>query len=254
MSLIVYADFTSPECYLAERRCDVLAEAGIPVDFRAIEHRPRLPVSGVRASLADQDALTERFAALQELLLPREQLRWDMPPLLPKSEAAVSAYAAVSDTGVAGEIRRLLFELYWRQGLDIGNPNVLRTPLAGPVLRSGSTADALRESGFVVSVDRGPITTDAHDRVRTWRAEWQHLGSPALPVVLVEGATLHGVDALRRLGKEILCASADVDADLPDPRRYPSERVKPSPFWVSWVGGRWRNSYRLDVTGPSPRA
>ena len=49
-------------------------------------------------------------------------------------------------------------------------------------------------------VDRGPVTTAAYRRIRAWRTEWQELGSPALPVLLVEGATLHGADALRRLG------------------------------------------------------
>ena len=237
MSLVFYADFTNPDCYLAARRCDALAAVGVPVDFRAVGHRPD-------PTVIDQDAVTERFGVLQHLLLPGEQLPWTRPPRISTSEAAVSAYAAVSDTPVAGEVRRLLFELYWRDGIDIGNPNLLRTPLAGPVLRSGSAADPLRQTGYAVHVDRGPVTTAAYRRIRAWRTEWQELGSPALPVLLVEGATLHGADALRRLGKELILAGADVAPLLPDPRRYASERVRPSPFWVSWIGGRWRNGYR----------
>lgn len=247
MSLIVYADFSGPECYLAGRRCDALAEAGVPVDFRAVEHRPARPVAGMRLTAAEQDRLTDRFRMLDDLLLPGEQLPWTMPPISVKSEAAISAYAAVADTPVAAEVRRLLFELYWREGKDIGNPNALRTPLAGPVLRSGADADPLRQIGYAVSVDRGPITTDAYRRIRFWRAEWRALGEPELPVVLTEGATLHGLEAIRRLGKELAYVGADVDPDLPDPRRYAPERVQPSPFWVSWIGGRWRNNYRLDA-------
>lgn len=244
MRLVVYGDFTSPECYLAARRCDVLNAAGVPVDFRAVEHRPDPAVTGARPRAADRDGLTERFRALQDLLLPGELLPWAMPPLIATSAAAVSAYAAVSDTPVAGEVRRLLFDLYWRGGVDIGNPNLLRAPLAGPVLRSGSASDPLRQIGYAVHVDGGPVTTDAWRRIRAWHAEWQDLGSPGLPVLLVGGATLHGIDALRRLGKELTYAGADVTPMLPDPRRYASERVHPSPFWVSWVGGRWRTGYR----------
>ena len=244
MSLVVYGDFTSPECYLAARRCDALAAAGVPAEFRAVEHRTDPAVTGACPPAVDQDALTARFRALQDLLLPGELLPWTMPPLIATSAAAVSAYAAVSDTPVAGEVRRLLFDLYWRDGTDIGNPNLLRAPLAGPVLRSGSESDPLRQVGYAVHVDGGPVTTDAWRRIRAWRTEWHELGNPALPVLLVEAATLHGADALRRLGKELTYAGADVAPVLPDPRRYAGERVQPSPFWVSWIGGRWRTGYR----------
>ena len=67
MSVTVYADFTCPDCYLAARRTDILAAAGVPVDFRVVEHRPHLPVAGEKLAAADQDGLTERFRALQDL-------------------------------------------------------------------------------------------------------------------------------------------------------------------------------------------
>lgn len=248
MILVVYGDFSSPECYLASQRCDALAAAGVPVDFRVVEQRPRLPIGGLPFPPVDQDAVAERFHVLQDLLLPGEELPWTMPMFLPKTEAAISAYAAVADTPVAGDVRRLLFELYWREGLDIGNPNVLRTPLAGPALRSGSEADPLRQAGYAVNVDRGPITTDAYRRIQAWRGARQQLDSLALPALLVDGATLHGVDALRRLGKELTYAGADVAPQLPDARRYAPEPVQPSRSWVSQIGGRWRNTYRSDVS------
>lgn len=244
MSSILYADFSCPECYVAANRADILAAAGVSVDFRAVEHQPELPVPGRRPTAADQDTLRSRFTDLRGLLLRGEELAWTMPPLIPKTEAAVSAYAEVYGSPVDDEVRRLLFDLYWREGADIGDPNVLRTPLAGAVLRSGSAADPLKQVGYAVSVNRSPITTLASRRVRTWRQEWQQLGNPALPVLLVDGATLHGAGAVRRLGKEIIYAGAQVNPDLPDPRRYPHVEVRPSLSWVSQVGGRWRNVYR----------
>jgi hypothetical protein len=246
MSLIVYGDFTSAECYLASRRVDVLAAAGVAVDWRAVERMRELPVSGRRLSSAEHDALMERLASLDALLFRREALPRVVPQLLPKSEAAVAGYAEAHGTKVDGDVRRLLFDLYWRQGADIGSPTVLREPLAGPMLRADSDADPVRELGYAVTVDRGPVTTVAYRRIRAWRGEWQALGSPALPVALVDGATLSGLDVLRRLGKEIAYAAADVDPDLPDPRRYPAVVGKPSRAWVSQIGGRWRNVYQLD--------
>lgn len=246
MSLIVYADFSSPDCYLASRRVDALAAAGAPLDWRAGEQRPDLPVTGVRLLAEEQQALSGRFAELGRVLLPNEQLPWAMPRFVPKTEAAVSAYAETSASNVDGDIRRLLFELYWIDGADIGSPTVLRTPLAGPILRADVAADPLRQVGYAVSVARGPITTDAYRRIRGWRTEWQTLGSPVLPAVLEDGATLSGLDAVRRPGKEIAYVDADVNLDLPDPRRYPAVEGRPSPAWISQIGGRWRTIYRLD--------
>jgi 2-hydroxychromene-2-carboxylate isomerase len=241
VNLVVYGDFSSPDSYLASRRVDALTAAGVVVEWRAVERSPLVPVSGRRLLAAEQDALADRFAALDGLLLPGETLPWSMPAIVPKTEAAVSAYAA---TESGDDVRRLLFELYWLHGADIGNPAVLRTPLTGPILRAGSDAAPLRESGYAVSVDRGPITTAAYRRIRCWRTEWQQLGSLRLPVLLVGGATLSGIDALRRLGKEITYAAAAVQPELDDPRRYPQVTVRPPAAWVSQIGGRWRNVYR----------
>ena len=244
MSIVVYADFTCPTCYLAARRADVLSAAGIPVDFRAVEHRPDLPVGGVRLRPEEQDGLSALLLSLHTLLLPGEELPAAVPPLAAKSEAAVSAYAEAYGSPVASEVRRLLFELYWRDGADIGSPNVLRAPLAGPILRSQSQAAPLRDTGFAVGADRGPITTEAYRRVRSWRAEWRGFGCPELPVLLVGGATLGGADALRRLGKEITYVGAPLEPEPADPRRYPHVTGRPSADWVSRVGGRWRTVYR----------
>lgn len=244
MNLVVYADFSSPDCYLASRRVDSLVAAGVPVDWRAVEGAPLMQFIGHRLPAMEQDAIADRFRMLDGLLLPGETLPWSMPRIVPKTEAAVSAYAEAHLGGVGDDVRRLLFELYWLRGSDIGNPAVLRTPLTGAILRASSDAAPLREAGYAVSVDRGPITAAAYRCIGSWRAEWQNLGSPRLPVLLVGGATLGGVDALRRFGKEITYVGAAVEPELDNPGRYPQVAVRPSAAWVSQIGGRWRNVYR----------
>jgi 2-hydroxychromene-2-carboxylate isomerase len=245
VNLVVYADFSSPECYLASRRVDALGAAGVVVEWRAVEGAPLLPVSGRRLAADEQSAVADRFRALNRLLLPGETLPWSMPTIVPKTQAAVSAYAEADAGGVGDDVRRLLLDMYWLRGRDIGSPTVLRTPLTGPMLRARSEAAPLRESGYAVNVDRGPITTAACLRIRDWRGEWQMLGSLRMPVLLIGGATLGGVDAVRRLGKEITYAGAAAAPEPDDPRRYPQVSVRPSAAWVSQIGGRWRNVYRL---------
>lgn len=244
MTLTVYADFSCPECYLASRRADALAAAGVEIDWRAIEHQPALPVSGRPLTDADREDLERRFATLAGRLLPGEHLPWTMPTRQPRTEAARTALAEAAGAGVAGDVRRLLFELYWRDGADIGNPNALRIPLAGAIRRGISTTSALHESGFGVAPDRGPVSTLGWRLLRAWSGEYRALGSPDLPVVLIDGATLTGADALRRLGKQIVYADAPLTEPVTNPRRYPALGVRPGPHWVSQIGGTWMTAHR----------
>lgn len=244
MGLIVYGDFTSPHCYLASHRVDALHAARVAVDWRAVEARPDLPVGGLRDAATLRD-LARQHAGVSRLLLAGEELPDEVPGLLPKSEAAISAYAEAYGAGSADDVRRLLFALYWVGGVDIGNPNALRTPLVGPILRGRSTADPLRQFGYAVSVDRGPVTTDAWRLVRTWRAEWQRLDTRELPALLDDsGLTLTGEPALRRLAKEIAYVDAPLEPRLPDPARYPEETTRPPIGWASQIGGHWRYAGR----------
>lgn len=183
MTMIIYADFACPLCYLASRRVDALRAAGVEVDWRAVECHPKTPIAGAHLDAARLDTLITEFAELTGMLLPGEKLPWTMPTGIPKTEAAVSAYAEACGAGVADDVRRLLFAMCWEEGVDIGSPSVLRTALAGPILRGNSTADPLRESGYAVTVDRRPITTGAYKRIRLWRNGWQQLGPQLLPAL-----------------------------------------------------------------------
>ncbi|MET9272970.1 DsbA family protein [Kribbella sp. NPDC003557] len=244
-SLVVYADFAAPECYLASRRVDALVAAGIAVDWRAVEQNPRQPVNG-RALVADDRTETEkRMAAVTALLLPREQLPWQLPRMVPNTEAAVSGYAEAYGAEVGDDVRRLLYAAYWVDGSDIGSPEVLRRRLTGPILRGRSTSSPLRDSGYAVAVSRGPITTSAWRRIRVWREEWVYLGTGEVPTLVAgDGSPSTGEAALRRLEKEILRAGAEIDPDLPDPAKFPVKPVRPPKTWVSEVGGTWSQVWK----------
>lgn len=248
MSLTIYADFSCPNCYLASRRADLLVAAGTDVDWRAVEHRHHLPVAGRRLDGVARDGLARDMAAATTLLLPGEPMPWSTPEFVPRTRAAVSAYAEAYGAGVAPDVRRLLFGLYWVDGADIGNPAVLRGPLVGPILRGHSETVPLRESGLAVSVDGGPITTGAYRRIRDWAAEWRGIGA-RLPALVASGRTLVGADALRYLGERATALRAPLAPALPDPRHYPPARVHPAAGWASQTGASWAHACR---TGGSP--
>ena len=93
MKVIVYGDFNSLYCYLASQRADRLVREGkADVEWCAVEHRPRLPVTGARPpprSVGAQDDLAEAA----QLALPGEQLPAGPPAMISNTSAAVSAYA-----------------------------------------------------------------------------------------------------------------------------------------------------------------
>ncbi|MFI7680475.1 DsbA family protein [Actinophytocola sp. NPDC049390] len=242
--LIVYADFSSPLCCLTSRRVDALRAVGVDVDWRAVESAPRVPMTGRRLDAESRHVLDVEIAETRDLLLPGEQLAWTGPTFVPNTHAAVVAYAEAYGAGVADDVRRLLFRAYWEQGVDIGDPERLRTPLAGPFLRGHSPADPLRLSGYAVSPGRGPITTSAWRRIRVWQGEWAGLRQGVLPVLVENGLPVFGADVPRRLAKMIIRLGVPVVPELPEPTRYPAPRVRPSVSWAARAGGRWLYSHR----------
>jgi hypothetical protein len=97
---------------------------------------------------------------------------------------------------VGDDVRRLLFDAYWGHGTDIGSVDVLRAALAEPIRRGRSSAFPLREAGFAVSTNRGPITTAAFHRLAMWQRDWAALATWTTPTVVVHGVVYAGVDGL----------------------------------------------------------
>ena len=76
-------------------------------------------------------AVDRSLGDARALLRTGEQLPATVPALVPRTMAAASAYTEACSAEVRDEIRRLLISAYWEGGVDIGNPTVLQTLLAG---------------------------------------------------------------------------------------------------------------------------
>lgn len=237
MSLTVYGDFTCPACYVAAQRTRSLSDAGVDVQWRAIDHKPSV---SVKPEAVDGPHVQEEIDSLEESLLDGERLPATPQPMRPRSPAAIAGYAEAVGAGVPMDVLDLLLSAYWDHGLDIGDPEVLRPLLAGPILRGDSVADPLRESGYAVSGNRGPVTTDAYMRIRSWNRAWQQLGSPQLPVVVDDnGEVSNERRALDVLAVHLTKAAAETDSEQADPARYPDFALHPNATWVSEVRGPW---------------
>lgn len=200
----VYADFTGPACYLASLRLDRLLAAGLPApDWRAVEHRPRLPVTGLRLGESARETRDRELDDVRSLGLPGETLPEHAPALLPHTGSAVAAYAEAYGAGVADLVRPLLFQAYWVDGLDIGNPEVLRRLLPAAFRQGRRTSDPIsdpiRDFGYAVTSAHTPITHAAYSRVHRWQQDWLALGGAVALTLVTDSATVTGERALSRL-------------------------------------------------------
>lgn len=202
--LVLYGDFNCPWSYLASRRAAVLAEHGVEVELRAVEHQPWRPGRFADSSVRFT-ALRAEMDQVVSHLLPGELLPYSLAGFVPYTAAAVSGYAEAHVAGVAAEVRDLLFEAFWMHSLDLGDHRVVRTLLVDAI-RSGSTPSArLRRWGYAVNATGGPVTNSAWRLVGAWDEAWRREGRSTVPVVVAgSGAPKIGVAAVEWLGEEVL--------------------------------------------------
>lgn len=182
MKLIMYGSFNCPYSYLASLRVDRLAAAGAAeTQWRAVVHDPAVPRSGLPVTGDLEQMFDRELAEIRGLLKPGEAYPAKRPARQPDTTPAVAAYAAAAAADKAGRIRRGVYDAFWAEGLDIGDPAVL-ADLGCPANPPTAVMDA-------------------------WREDWLNLGRPMVPMlVLPDGTVSRGLGALRRLADLIPAA------------------------------------------------
>jgi hypothetical protein len=218
VKVIVYGDFNSLYCYLASQRADRLVREGkADVEWCAVEHWPRLPVTGAKpppGSVGAQDGLAEAA----QLALPGEQLPAGPPSVISNTRAAVSAYAQGRNMSSAYDVRRVVAALVWP--VDPIFVHLASPDLPVPVLHDPDPMRIVRREGGTITPDGGPLTTAAYDRARQWREQWlalfeAALSESALPAVIGPDGAVHvGPDGLRCLAGIV---GSGHSADAPTP-------------------------------------
>ncbi len=260
--LVLYGDFNCPWSYLASLRLDRLAETGVTVEFRAVEHDPLLPAPERRMRTAETAALAAELAEIGSLLHGGEELPTTLPRLVPRTGAAISGYAEAVAAGVGPQARSRLFSAYWQESADIGNPATVRRLLADIVTAGQSASGPVRDWGYVVSISGSPMSSAAYRLIRTWSNSWHDLGGgpaqPTIPVLIVNGiSVLRGGAAVTRLGDELARRTGTRPHLATTPERrtgaaggregVPGQRRHgqlPSRTFVSENGGRWLHEAR----------
>lgn len=237
MRLIIYGDFNCPYSYLASQRMDTLVSQGHQVQWRAVEHDPRLSMTGT-PSAAQREQWQRELDEVASLARPGEQAPTRMPELISNTCAATAAYAESITDGIADRLRRDLFHTIWvsRKHLSsaydvrpiiaaITSPPVdvaswLGLELPMPGLGSPDPAASTRLFGGTIAPNGAPLTTTGWRRIGAWRHDWLALGPPVVPAAVDLDAT----DAAAHRGVEALTWLASL---LPEPTQQPI--IRPAP-------------------------
>jgi len=232
MRLIIYGDFNCPYSFLASQRMDTLARLGHQVQWRAVEHDPRLSMTGT-PSAAQHERWLRELDEVASLALPGEQAPTRTPDLISNTYAATAAYAESITDGIADALRRALFQAIWvsrknlsnaydvrpiitaitSPPLDVRSRLGLELPLPG--LDSLDPAESTRRYGGTLAPNGAPLTTTGWRRIGAWRSDWLALSQPVVPAAVDIDATAHlGIDALTWLAS-LLPESAQRQATRP---------------------------------------
>ena len=219
--LTIYADFNCPYSYLASSRADRLLATGVTsIAWRAIEHDPDLPASGLPTA-PDRDRWDEELADVAALALPGEPLPASVPAVMSNTRAAVAAYAESVTDGIDASLRRSIFGSIWVRGANLSSGYAVRalvtalmwTPgrvndrLASPDLPDALDSDpdlarVVRRSGGTVAADGTPLTFAGHHRVAGWRRDWLALADQTIPAVVDARGGVHaGTDGVAFLAR-----------------------------------------------------
>jgi hypothetical protein len=224
--VVVHGDFTCPWSYLTWRRTEALRADGVQVDWHTVEHDPWHVVGPVDAG--DRfTALRSELDRVQEHLLPGEVLPHTLAGFVPFTGAATSGYAEAYGAHVGAPARRLLFEAFWRRGVDLNDARVVRILLVDAMRGCVSEVELLTLWGYALDVTGGPITRAGWQTVRGWRAEWDKLCADpdtghVVPIVQVDDhAPVFGVEAVDRVGA--LLSARGLDPGQVDFGRDPAD-------------------------------
>ncbi|NVI90661.1 DsbA family protein [Actinomadura sp. BRA 177] len=230
MSYVVYGDFNCPYSYLASLRVDEVVRRGAGgIEWRAVEHDPRLAVTGTPSAVA-KDEWARELGEIGDLARPGERVPDAPPPVVSNTGSAVAAYAEALTDGLGDEVRRAIFRAVWVEGRHVSSPYEVRRIVAeimyprasadvhryGPDLAMAVDAGRVaagteRRFGATVSVLGGPLTVMGQRRVERWRAEWRSSTQVVPAVVSPDGSVLPGLAGLARLA-ELLDGSPPIAA------------------------------------------
>ncbi|MGN6469020.1 MAG: DsbA family oxidoreductase [Rhizobiaceae bacterium] len=187
ITIDVVSDAVCPWCFVGQKRLDKAASSlpdiDVAVRWRPFQLDPTIPPEGkdrkeyMRAKFGDGGRLRQIHANLEEIGRA-EGIAFDFDAITvsPNTLDAhrLIRWAATAGEDVQGRVARRLFQLYFEEGKNIGDHEVL--------------IEAARECGMDEAVVRTLLATDAdRDAVREEIDTANRMGITGVPCFLIEG-------------------------------------------------------------------
>lgn len=175
MDHILYADFTSAECYALNEQIGALGVAA-SVKWRGVQHAPGLPEPMRPLDRRGQDQVSDQIEVLRRI---DPSLVISLPAGKPNSTKAIVAVASVmlKAAARANGFRDAIYRAYWRDGVDIS--------VMGELQR---IADATGVPRFV-ELDH----PDGEEMAEEWDLDWATERLGGVPrVIRADGKILWG--------------------------------------------------------------
>lgn len=187
ITIDVVSDAVCPWCFVGQKRLDKAAaslpDIDVAVRWRPFQLDPTIPPEGkdrkeyMRAKFGDGGRLRQIHANLEEIGRA-EGIAFDFDAITvsPNTLDAhrLIRWAATAGEDVQGRVARRLFQLYFEEGKNIGDHEVL--------------IEAARECGMDEAVVRTLLATDAdRDAVREEIDTANRMGITGVPCFLIEG-------------------------------------------------------------------
>ncbi|WP_447977429.1 DsbA family oxidoreductase [Candidatus Nitrospira bockiana] len=175
-AFILYSDFNCPFCYAFQERLALMGAAA-RVEWRGVQHAPRLPLPMVTAGPAFARELEREVAAVRRLA---PEIPIALPQGKPNTGPAIQAVATAcfQDARRAEALATSFYRAFWRDGKDISDAQVI----------SALTTTA----GFPALTP----TTEAKRTAGQWYAAWLEEGRGSVPdLIRRDGEALTGLVA-----------------------------------------------------------
>jgi predicted DsbA family dithiol-disulfide isomerase len=158
----LFSDFICPYCYVGERlAAPVLEEFGLALDWRGYEIHPEIPPEGLATNQTDRSGLerlwsrVETFAASLEVPIRR-------PSMIPSSRLALEGAELARREGKLEPYRERIFSAFFREGLDIGDPDRLTELAVDAGLDRALFQEAIRARHFRDTIDEHREQAEDH--------------------------------------------------------------------------------------------
>jgi predicted DsbA family dithiol-disulfide isomerase len=178
-TITVFSDFICPFCYVAERGplAELVRNNAVEIDWRGFEVHPEIPRGG---STAEVLFGTERFEQGKAYILELAELfhvQLNFPNHIPNSMRALAMTEWARSYGKLEPLKDLLMDMYWLEGVDLEDDDVLRSAARQVGLCPARALNACemsewelrvvqnRTMGYGQGVSGVPTFLSEHDRV-----------------------------------------------------------------------------------------